>query len=166
MKNVNHQFLESYIRIEKFCNEIYNEKNGVTCYIEEMKLKNVSVAQDYYWEDDLDRLKKYRHIRNKMVHEVDGFDYENCSKEDIGWLGDFYNKLMTGDDPLSRYRNNSLQRLQGKKTSNAYVKIADSNAYYTRDSRKTAGIYIAIAVIVVSAFVAAGVLIMGYFLSW
>ena len=163
MKNVNHQFLESYIRIEKFCNEIYNEKNGITCYVEEMKSKNVSAAQGYYWEDDLDRLKKYRHIRNKMVHEVDGFDSENCSQEDIAWLDDFYNKLMTGEDPLSRYRKISQQKQQGKKTGNAYVKKADFNAYYAGASKKMAKPYIAIAAIVVSATVTAGLLIIGYF---
>ncbi len=158
----NIKFLESYKKIEKFCNEIYNEKNGVTCYIEEMKLKNVSKAQDYYWEDDLDRLKKYRHIRNKMVHEVDGFDYENCSQEDIGWMNDFYNKLMTGEDPLSRYRKISQQRQQGKKSGNVYVEKANSNAYYASASKKMAKPYTAIAVIVASAVVATGGLLIWY----
>lgn len=155
--NTNIIFLESYKKIEKFCNEIYNEKNGVTCYIEEMKSKNVGVAQDYYWEDDLDRLKKYRHIRNKMVHEVDGFDYENCSQEDIGWLNDFYKKLMTGEDPLSRYRKISQQRQQGKKNGNTYAKKTYSAAYYRNDSKKTTKTYIVIVLIVIFAFVAAGI---------
>lgn len=65
-------FIDSYKQLEKLCGEIMGDERRVSAYIDEMtRIPNGS----YYvkeWEEDLKKLKRYRWIRNKIVHDPGG----------------------------------------------------------------------------------------------
>lgn len=62
-------FIDSYKHLEKLCGEIMNDEKKVTAYIDEMS--NIHDGSRFVedWDEDLKRLKRYRYIRNKIVHE-------------------------------------------------------------------------------------------------
>ena len=55
------------------------------------------------WDRDYRRLKEIRHIRNSMVHDTSD-DGTNYSDENVAFLRDFYERLMTGSDPITMLR--------------------------------------------------------------
>lgn len=94
-------FLDSYKRLEKLCNEIYNQNNGVTQYISDMESKSgFNTMYMPGWDRDFRRLKEVRHIRNAMVHDVTD-DGTNYSEDDVAFVQDFYQRIMDGSDPLT-----------------------------------------------------------------
>lgn len=58
-------FIDSYKKLEKLCNEMYGDKHGVSLYIDEMI--NTPVGSRYVksWNEDLKQLKHYRWVRNR-----------------------------------------------------------------------------------------------------
>lgn len=98
------EFLESYKQLEKLCNEIYNQNNGVSQYISDMESRsgfNTSYVSG--WDRDYRRLKEIRHIRNSMVHDTSD-DGTNYFDDDVVFLKDFYERIMTGSDPITMLR--------------------------------------------------------------
>jgi len=94
-------FLDSYKQLEKLCNEIYNQNNGVTQYISDMESKSgFNTMYIPGWDRDFRRLKEVRHIRNAMVHDATD-DGKNYSEDDVAFLQDFYQRIMDGSDPLA-----------------------------------------------------------------
>ena len=64
---LNAEFVEKFGELEKLCSDIYGQKHGVSCYIDDMMSKNgerVVLNWDYY----LKRLKDVRYKRNKITH--------------------------------------------------------------------------------------------------
>ncbi len=53
--------------------------------------------------DDYKKLKYYRHIRNKIVHENGANEKNMCNKDDVKWIESFYNKVKKSEDPLTIY---------------------------------------------------------------
>lgn len=70
MTNFNNDFMESYKCLDKICKEIFNSENGVTTYIDTMKETNDGNRYVPLWNETLYKLKHYRYIRNRYVHEV------------------------------------------------------------------------------------------------
>ena len=77
------------------------------------------------------KLKYYRRIRNKLVHEPDAYEEELCDVEDIEWLEDFHYRIIDGDDPLSRYYKIVRAR---NSTNNASRYGMDTSSYGTNSS--------------------------------
>lgn len=114
MKNLNYVFFEEFKHLDKLCGEIYNTKNGVSSYIEDMKAKEIyNCSYIPNWESDLTHLIQYRHIRNQMAHTEGAFDTENCKQKDIDWVRNFYGRVMNQSDPLALLHNKS--QIKGKK---------------------------------------------------
>lgn len=92
------QFLEAYIHLEKLCNEMYDTNHGVSKYIEFMEAEDYSMRNRISsWTAVYKKLKNLRWKRNQYVHEGKVlFD-----KYDVDWLIEFYNLIMTGNDPLA-----------------------------------------------------------------
>lgn len=103
-------FMASYKRVEKLCNEMFEENNGVTQYINEME--NTPRGNIYVetWNDDLKKLKHYRWIRNKISHEPDCTEQNMCEPKDELWLEDFYDRIMERNDPLTLYNREMYQK--------------------------------------------------------
>ena len=98
-----YKFLQEYKHLEQFCNQIYGVTNGgVTKYIDEMRSLGTSAKiLVNSWEDDLHILINLRRLRNSLVHDI---STTICTPNDLNLLQNFYNNLLTQNDPLSLYR--------------------------------------------------------------
>ncbi len=95
-------FLEEYKHLEKLCSEMYGQNHGVTLYINDMEqTSGYDRRKIAGWDQDFRRLKQLRHIRNAMVHDT-SFDENAYSAEDIVFLQDFYQRIINGNDPLTK----------------------------------------------------------------
>lgn len=72
------KFIDSYKRLEQLCNDMFNDKHGISIYID--KMINTSNGCYYVdsWNEDLKQLKHYRWVRNKIVHEPDYTEEDLC----------------------------------------------------------------------------------------
>lgn len=100
-------FIDSYKHLEKLCGEIMNDEKKVTAYINEMrKILDGSYFVEE-WDEDLNKLKKYRDIRNKIVHDPECMEDNMSKPEDVYWLEDFYSRIINQQNLLSLYYKNS-----------------------------------------------------------
>ena len=97
-------FINSYKRLEKLCNEIYDSNHGISAYIDD--LLRLTSASRYVssWDNDLKQLKHYRWIRNQIAHEPNCTEENMCEYGDAQWIDDFYDRIMNQSDPLAMYR--------------------------------------------------------------
>lgn len=97
-------FIDSYKRLEKLCGEIFDNDRRINEYIDEMK--NTVDGSTYVreWDKDLESLKYYRMVRNKISHDPDCNEENMCKPEDALWLDNFYSRIMNQTDPLAMYR--------------------------------------------------------------
>ena len=118
-------FINSYKRLEQLCNDMFNDKHGVSIYID--KMVNTSNGCYYVgsWNEDLKQLKHYRWVRNKIVHEPDYTEEDLCEHNDEVWLSNFYNRILNQKDPLTLYRKQT-RKTQNK---NKRVSIQTSQTY-------------------------------------
>lgn len=127
MTNVdNTVFLEEFKCLEQLCNDCFGVRNGVSTYIDEME----SCSQFYTykiseWRNDLHRLRKLRHIRNKLTHEVGTLDMNLCDVDDILWLKNFYNRIIEQNDPLSIVQRIKSAEAERKRTHRDNQSIGD-----------------------------------------
>jgi hypothetical protein len=107
-------FIDEYKRLEKLCNDAYNEPHGVSAYIEQML--NISDGEQYVssWRDDLKMLKHCRWVRNKIVHEVEHTEANTCDEGDKDWIIGFRNRMLSGKDPLALYKKAKASRPKTK----------------------------------------------------
>ena len=111
MSNINYIFFEEFKNLEKLCNDMFQSHNGVTNYIDEMQ--TVSYGNHCHipaWDSDLKQLKRLRHIRNHMAHEAGGFEDDICTRSDVDWIQDFYERILKQSDPLALLHQNLLNR--------------------------------------------------------
>lgn len=97
-------FINSYKRLEKLCNEIYDSNHGVSAYIDDMARLTSASFYVFNWNDDLKPLKHYRWIRNQIAHEPNCTKENMCEYGDAQWIDDFYDRIMNQSDPLAMYR--------------------------------------------------------------
>lgn len=97
-------FIESYKQLEKICGELLNDERRLSAYIDAM----INTRDGSYlvegWDEDLKQLKRYRWIRNHIVHEPGCSEDNMCKPYDTMWLDNFYFRIMSQDDPLALYR--------------------------------------------------------------
>lgn len=103
MDSLNVQFLKSYIVLDSLLKDMYQSKNGVSDYINDMAEIENGSAFIYDWDSSLKQLKRLRHIRNRLCHETGSFGENLCSESDISWLNNFRESLINQTDPLSLY---------------------------------------------------------------
>lgn len=98
------KFIDSYKRLEQLCNDMFNDKHGISIYIDKLfKIDNKNI--------DLKKLKHCRYLRNKIVHEPNCIEENMCKPEDIKFLNDFYKKIKNHADPLSKHNENKPYKL-------------------------------------------------------
>ena len=97
-------FIDSYKRLEKLCNEIYDSNHGISAYIDDMSRLTSAPFYVFNWNDDLKQLKHYRWIRNQIAHEPNCTEENLCEYDDAQWIDDFYDRIMNQSDPLAMYR--------------------------------------------------------------
>lgn len=96
-------FMDSYKHLEKLCGDMLGDERRISAYIDEMYENTEGWDLVNGWESDLKKLKHYRWVRNRIVHEPDAYEDELCDAEDIEWLDDFYYRIIDREDPLNRY---------------------------------------------------------------
>lgn len=110
---LNVEFQEEYKRLDALCQDLFSSSNGVTEYLREMEFTSQTYCRLVLdWNEYYQRLKHYRHIRNKLAHEVGAFDYEQCTKEDVLWLTNFYQMILRREDPLAVVRQIKRQQME------------------------------------------------------
>lgn len=102
--NSRYSFMEEYKCLDKLIIEAYNTEKGVSTYIEEMENHPEGCLSVSNWDFDLEQLKRLRHIRNRIAHEVGASEDYLCSSADTLWLEGFRNRMLHGGDPLSILR--------------------------------------------------------------
>lgn len=95
------KFLEAYKSLDELCKQILLNDKGISQYIEEMEHEIYGKIYVKGWEKDYKQLKHMRWIRNRMVHEVNSFNYYNISENDIEWLKNFRQRILSRTDPFS-----------------------------------------------------------------
>ena len=97
-------FMNSYKHLEKLCGEIMRDERRVSSYIDEMTCTPFGPSLVAGWNNDLKKLKHYRHIRNLIAHEPDCSEESLCVPSDSVWIENFCTRILNSSDPLSLYR--------------------------------------------------------------
>lgn len=97
-------FLDSYKRLERLCGDIYNREKPISAYINAMLERPLGSSIIQGWDDDLKKLKRYRHIRNRIVHEPGCTESNMCNECDVKWIDNFILRVIDQNDPLALYR--------------------------------------------------------------
>ena len=97
-------FMNSYKHLEKLCGEIMRDERRVSAYIDEMTCTPFGPSLVAGWNNDLKKLKHYRHIRNLIAHEPDCSEDSLCVPSDAVWIENFCTRILNLSDPLSLYR--------------------------------------------------------------
>lgn len=106
-------FINSYKKLEKLCGEIFDAPaHGVTEYIEEMERTTNGKFYVAGWGEDYKTLKRYRYLRNKIVHEPNCSEENMCTEKDTQWIENFHSRIMRRQDPISLY-----EKATSKKTA-------------------------------------------------
>lgn len=77
MNILNEELLSEFIRLENICNDIMG------------------------WEEDFQMLKRMRHLRNQLTHEVGMMNEPLCSQQELNWLSNFVERILQQTDPLA-----------------------------------------------------------------
>lgn len=99
---INAEFVEKFGELEKLCSDIYSQKHGVSCYIDDMLSKS-GERYVFNWDYYEKRLKDIRYKRNKLTHGEVGFSENFAQKEDITFISDFIRLIFKSEDPISIY---------------------------------------------------------------
>ena len=144
---INAEFVEKFGELEKLCGDIYSQKHGVSCYIDDM----ISKSGERYvlnWEYHKKRLKDVRYKRNKLTHGEVGFSENFAQKEDIDFIQDFINLIFKREDPLSLYNKkvNKKVSVNIKQSQNTVI-ISKSKKTNFSDVLLITGIIILVIII-------------------
>lgn len=110
-------FLRKYKELDNLCKDLLNSEKGVSSYIESMEQCVYSRKIDG-WKEDYRNLKKYRYMRNRIVHENNVDEETLCSETDEMWIEQFHERIINCEDPLALHRQYLIslhQHPQGQK---------------------------------------------------
>lgn len=137
-------FIDSYKKLEKLCNEMYGDNHGISLYIDEMI--NTPLGSRYIksWNEDLKQLKHYRWVRNQIVHEPGCTEANMCKSGDIQWINNFYSRMMSTSDPLALYRkairsNRKTYSSSENKTASRQYDYPQQRKNHGRSSKESPG---------------------------
>lgn len=124
--NCNTLLVEKFGKLEKLCNEQYGDTHGVTLYISDMEALRSSDPRTFKTCDyDCRRLKEIRDKRNKLSHGDVSFDTPYATSEDIEFVINFRERILSQTDPLAMLRRASETCVQKNK------KHSDAQSGYT-----------------------------------
>ena len=113
------EFIDEYKHLEKLCSEIYGQQHGISQYIADMEqTSSYTAGRIQGWSSDLANLKRVRHIRNKIVHDAEEYD-DAYEPEDLAFIKQFYQRILTQQDPLASRKNLTKKNDQKRQKSTA-----------------------------------------------
>ena len=111
-------FMEEYKKPDSLCQDMYHTQKGVTTYIEKMENTYGATYVIPGWKKDYETLKGYRHLKNRIAHEPDVYEEDECDEYDEEWIYDFHQRIMNQEDPLGLYRKYQQEKtVRTKKAS-------------------------------------------------
>ncbi len=125
-------FMYSYKRLDNLCKDLNGI--GVTGYIESMEQTPKGANRILGWKDDYYKLKHYRYIRNKIAHDNNADEENMCTEEDELWIQNFYQRILTQQDPLSLYHK--ATHTEPKATINKNPQIYQEQIYSLDNLKK------------------------------
>ncbi len=142
MRNSDNEFFEAYKKLEKLCSEIYNCKNGVSKYIEEMEKAEISGKYKISgWETFYKNLKHSRYIRNKIAHESGNILYS--TKADVEYVCDIYDSILNQKDPLAVLEKINKSKSKNITKTDIYnYNNKDEDNYGKNNFKLTMGIFV------------------------
>ncbi len=106
MQALDNNFFELYKSLDNCCKDMYSCRNGVSEYILQMEqLADQGKYRIPLWDDDYKLLKHLRWIRNQIAHDSHGIQF--CKPHDVDAIQNFYNRLLSGQDPLALLRKST-----------------------------------------------------------
>lgn len=119
MRRVEQEFLDLYIRTNKFCEDMFRSQNGISTYLEEME--RVSPSRSYLvdeWNADYRMLKRLRWLRNQIAHE----GFSECDEDDYMMLEQFQRRLYNRQDPLALLYQREQEAIRRRQEAEAQRK--------------------------------------------
>ena len=142
-------YIDSYKHLEKLCSELFGNNKGVSAYIDEMLSLTDGKLYVKNWNEDLEKLKHYRWVRNRIVHEPGCTENNMCTAEDEKWINDFYSRIISCTDPLALYRRvtkNPSTPVSYMSLSETFYDIDNDEDYFCASRKKIALVLISLAV--------------------
>ncbi len=84
------------------CKQVLSSDKGVSTYIDEMEKEGHIYVEN--WEREYKQLKRMRWIRNRLAHEINVFEEDIVTVQDIEWLRDFRVRILERSDPFALLR--------------------------------------------------------------
>ena len=134
MQNLNGEFFDEYKNLDNICRDIYgrsaDNKLGVTLYLEDMD-KNYSIGyfRIHNWEYDYRKLKKIRNLRNELAHSSHSFNLQLCTQDDVYYIKNFKQKILTQSDPISLLHKSNKVSTQHFVENNTDETLLPSRTY-------------------------------------
>ena len=118
----NEKFLEAFISLESYCaDKLGITTAGVSEYITRLTDAKMAIGR----EDTLNHLRRYRKIRNRLVHENGALrSLGEINKLDIKWIKNFEKSIRKNKDPLSVYYKSASDSKKKKKIKTWLTVIA------------------------------------------
>lgn len=150
MQPLDNKFFEEYKRVDRICADMYASRQGISEYIADMESRFQSgKCRIENWEHDYKQLKHLRWIRNRIAHE--STDYEICSISDLRDIQNFYNRILSGSDPVAKLEQSYSHR---RKNSRVSSKSARRGQQYQKTEVRKKGCCV-LAFILIVFFIAA-----------
>ena len=138
MRQVEVEFLDEYKRLDNLLKQKFMSDNGVTEYIDRMIENEFRVPLIVSnWSETLKALKHIRWIRNNIVHN----DTSECTEEDIDTVIEFYDEVMSLEDPLTKL---SIYNKNNNSNTNK-----EENYLYEKNSNNKSLILVFIVLVIV-----------------
>lgn len=120
-RKLNEMFLDSYIDMDKICCRKFGvSSGGATAYINRLISTKLAPGRD----EALQRLVKYRSIRNKFAHESGALEnITDITKADLKWLDRFKKELNKNRDPFSAYLKKARKLSRKKKAKKVAIVV-------------------------------------------
>lgn len=117
----NQKFLEAFISLESFCaQKLGITTAGVSEYITRLTGAKMVIGK----EATLDHLRRYRNLRNRLVHENGALrSLGDISRADIKWIKTFEKSVRKNKDPLSLHYKQASDKKKKKKMIFAFVTV-------------------------------------------
>lgn len=138
MLKLNIEFQEEYKRLDRLCKDYLSSTEGVSEYIRQMESTQLSNRRYVHtWENDYKQLRHIRWIRNQLAHEVGTLNSNICTKEDLDWVKNFYNRIITGSDPFTIIRKKLEEEARRAKQQEQARKAVVSNQPKSTQQKQT-----------------------------
>lgn len=99
MPEIERELFEEFKRVDAICRDMFSCQYGVSEYISQMEQNAPQMRYGISsWDEDYRKLKRIRWLRNQIAHET---STPGCTDDDVAWLKNFHNRILTQQDPLA-----------------------------------------------------------------